>query len=82
MCFDTWGESGWCLGEGMGMAGSGRPVWSVILHPLERETPSKTGRFDESMILDHAQFQFMNEVQSLRSGSVGYPTSATFFPRL
>ena len=31
-------------------------VWSVLLHPLEREKTSKTRNFDESLLIDVAYF--------------------------
>ena len=34
-------------------------VWCVVLHMFERQTPSKTGVFDESLLVDSACFPWM-----------------------
>ena len=36
-------------------------VWSLILHPLERETPLKTGEFDETALFDLLDIQWIAE---------------------
>ena len=36
--------------------------WSVVLHPQEGGTASKTGQFNESLLLDNVEFEWMGGV--------------------
>ena len=47
-------------------------VWSLILHPLERETPLKTGEFDETALFDLLDIQWIAE-HCFRLLEVGSP---------
>ncbi|CAE7219960.1 gag-pro-pol [Symbiodinium sp. CCMP2592] len=47
-------------------------VWSLILHPVERETPSKTGEFDETILFDLPDIQWVAE-QCFRLLKLGNP---------
>ena len=36
--------------------------WSVVLHPLENLTPSKTGQYDECLLFDNPEFEWIEPV--------------------
>ena len=46
-------------------------AWSLILHPLELETPSKTGEFDETVLFDLPQIVWIAE-QTFRLLKAGH----------
>ena len=45
-------------------------VWSVILHPQEQGSPSKTGEFDETLLLDNPEFVWMGAMLTLMKAKV------------
>ncbi len=53
-------------------AAARRPAWSVILHPFEEGTPSKTREFDETLLVDNPEFGFMADVLALMRGGALY----------
>lgn len=50
--------------------------WSLLLHPTELVVPSKTGALDETVVLDHPDFSFLNDV--LKEAKVGSPETPLF----
>ncbi|CAE7463997.1 unnamed protein product [Symbiodinium sp. CCMP2592] len=46
-------------------------AWSLILHPLEQGTPSKTGEFDETVLFDLSEIVWIAE-QTFRLLKVGH----------
>ena len=38
--------------------------WSVVLHPRERDAPSKTAEFDEVVLLDQPDHKFLDKLWS------------------
>jgi len=55
---------------------SGRK-WSVVLNPFERGAASKTGEFDESLVLDNNEFAFFDAI--LQAATQGRPAGAPLF---
>lgn len=51
--------------------------WSVVLHAAETLRPSKTGEFDESLVLDNPEFSWAERV--LRDLKEGREDSAWVF---
>jgi len=46
-----------------------RRFWCIVLHPRELDTPSKTGEFDETLVMDSAFFRFLDPIlQALARG--------------
>ena len=41
-------------------AGRLKEVWGVLLHPQQNNVPGKTGEFDESILLNDPEWNFMN----------------------
>ena len=48
-----------------------RQKWSLVLHPLERGVTSKTGEFDDTLLLDNPEFAWMGDVLSLLQEQAG-----------
>ena len=60
----------------LSMGGLGR--WSVLLHRQEMGEPSKTGVFDEAMVLDNTEYDDLDQVWAAlrsRSGTKLFPMS-------
>eukprot|EP00972_Heterocapsa_arctica_P027130 3989490-Heterocapsa_arctica.AAC.1 len=46
--------------------------WSVVLHPVEDETPSKTGEFDKSVVVNNPEFPWVGPMLTrLKRGRAG-----------
>jgi integrase len=50
--------------------------WSIVLHPQERGCPSKTGAYDETIVLDNEEYPYLDRL--LKKASVRHADSPLF----